>query len=358
MRRTRSVLTALFAALGVLIIVAATGNQGLNQTLVDHADDNSFRANIFRTLLSFSWRFTPGRGSNQAWAAQLVGVGAFLLLTFVFVWAVSAGVARPAIGIFVGIWASVALAGALAGIARNVVFYSALFPDGIRDPFGGRASYAVFQGANSFLMVFAITSGLLIALFTTIIAAATSREVPVATSTAAVPAAAAAAGAAGTEWVATPAWTSSAESGPWRGEPAGTPWQPAEVAQSQPTESFDTPWTAAPGSRAYSGEEQSQTQQIGQSRADDYRPASDVPIRGDDQRRDAEAPRGPSEQTATLPAVSDEPRDEAPQSDQPAPSDGPRDQPPPAEQPQRAEQTQRFERPPRWPDDPDTSTRA
>ncbi|MEP6598951.1 MAG: hypothetical protein ABJB98_05820 [Actinomycetota bacterium] len=308
MRRIRSTLTALFAAIGALIIVAATGNQALNGTLRDHAEGHSFSSHVYDTLLSFSWRFTPGGAGRALWSAQLVGIGVFVVLTFIFVWAVTVGIARPAIGILVGVWASVVLAAALAGIARNFAYSSALFPAGSDDPYGGRASYAIFNGANSLLAVFAIASGLLIAIFATIVAKATSREVEVPDTERRVAAMPGGYPAEDSERAGPPVWSGDSEPGPWRGEPSR---ESAEDRGPTPTQSFD-----APGAAGWSGSSTAEP------------------------RTEVFEPRRTGFDQPPPEAVRDEPpRDPRPADEQ-------------ARDTRVADETQRFDRPTQWPDDP------
>ena len=70
--------------------------------------------------VGFPWRFNPQTDRERIWAAQLIGIGALIVLLFVFVLVLTARSSRSFWGNLIGIWGSTTLAGTAGRGAASV----------------------------------------------------------------------------------------------------------------------------------------------------------------------------------------------------------------------------------------------
>jgi len=121
--RTTAAVTAATAV--PLVIVAALGNQALQNWRTTQADSsNRWVADLFQPLAFAGWRFSPGSGPHATahWAAPLIFNVALVVLTAVL--ATFAAHNRGRIALLFGIWGAVALAGAGAGLIATPFAFS------------------------------------------------------------------------------------------------------------------------------------------------------------------------------------------------------------------------------------------
>ena len=85
MRRSRSFLIAFVAAIVELVIIAASGNQWVTNRVADNATGTALGNVLAHDAVGFPWRFNPQTDRERIWAAQLIGIGALVVLLFVFV---------------------------------------------------------------------------------------------------------------------------------------------------------------------------------------------------------------------------------------------------------------------------------
>jgi hypothetical protein len=222
MRRSRGLLIALVAAIIELIIVAATGNQWVSKRIFDQATGTRFPNVLARGSVGFPWRFNPQTDRDRIWAAQLIGIGALIVLVFLFVLVLTARASRSYFGHLIGIWGATTVAALLAAGLRQWIAFPALYPSG-RDGQGfARLANAFTEGPSSTVALFALASGLLTGLIAAAVAVLTTR--PVEPAVVAEPA-------------GPPPWTPETAP-PWGADPAAEP--PPGRWEDQPTEAYRT----------------------------------------------------------------------------------------------------------------------
>jgi hypothetical protein len=177
MRRSRSFLIAFVAAIVELLIVIGSGNQWVTNRVADNATGIAFGNVLAHGAVAFTWRFNPQTDRERIWAAQLIGIGALIVLLFLFVLVLTARSTRSFFGYLVGIWGSTTLAALLAAGLRQWIAFPTLYPTG-RDAQGyGRMANAFVEGPSASVAFFALASGLITALIAGAVGAFTSRPV-------------------------------------------------------------------------------------------------------------------------------------------------------------------------------------
>ena len=231
MRRSRSFLIAFVAAIVELVIVAASGNQWVTNRVAENATGTALGNVLAHDAVGFPWRFNPQTDRERTWAAQLIGIGALIVLLFVFVLVLTARSSRSYWGNLIGIWGSTTLAGLLAAGLRQWIAFPTLYPNGHDAQGFGRWANAFVEGPSATAASFALASGLLTGLIAAAVGSLTS--VPVEPEVAA-PAAAA---------TRAPSVWSPQTAAPWGEAPADE--QPTTRWSDQPTdyrsEAYDKP---------------------------------------------------------------------------------------------------------------------
>ena len=228
MRRSRSFLIAFVAAIVELVIIAASGNQWVTNRVAEKATGTALGNVLAHDAVGFPWRFNPQTDRERIWAAQLIGIGALVVLLFLFVLVLTARSSMTYWGNLVGIWGSTTLAGLLAAGLRQWIAFPTLFPNGHDAQGYGRWANAFVEGPSSTVASFALASGLL----TGLIAAAVGSLTSVPVEPEVVPAAA----------TRTPSVWSPETAPPWGEAPADEPttrW--SDQSTDYRTESYDRP---------------------------------------------------------------------------------------------------------------------
>jgi hypothetical protein len=123
--RIRTTAAVVAAAAVPLIVVAALGNQALQSWRDNRAtSSNHWIANLFQPLTLAGWRFNPGSGPNSTahWLAPLAFNAALVVVTALL--AALAVHNRGRLALLFGVWGSVTLAGAAAGLVSTPLAYS------------------------------------------------------------------------------------------------------------------------------------------------------------------------------------------------------------------------------------------
>lgn len=176
--RARTGLVILSAFLTELIVVAATGNQGVTDAVNRHLGDHSrsfadYAAGAWRSLSTYHWRFTPASGQSTGdWAADFAAIGVLFVLTVLLL----IPIVRGAAGfwrVFFGAWVTVAAITPIAIMVRNAIVIPSR--PGPGESKFGQAVYGYPDFGT--VIVGGIVLGLLTGLVGAVVARTTRREV-------------------------------------------------------------------------------------------------------------------------------------------------------------------------------------
>lgn len=175
MRRMRGLLVALVAAVLELLVVIGSGNQWVTQRVADKAGSASLGDVLARSANGFGWRFAPVKGASTVWQAELAGIGALVVVTFLLVLVLAFRASRSFFGTVFGVWGIIVLASVAGAVVREVIGFGHLQAGTTAG--GGRFADSLAAAITYTPVVFGVASGLLVGLITAIVAVATARRV-------------------------------------------------------------------------------------------------------------------------------------------------------------------------------------
>jgi hypothetical protein len=251
MGSSKRVYIALFAVVAELVVIAASGNQGVTNFVADHMATSPLGDLFLRSLPSFPWRITTEShtmGATTILVSQYAAIATLLVLTFVLLLLIVRGTPSFSAPFFATIGVVVAAA-VIAHMVGEAVNYD---QDGRLQHTGlGRFGYALFNSNDGLTIMFALMCSVVVAIVVGIVAivmrarAATAADIAAASAEAeAMRAANPGFGAYSPE--AAPAWGDPAASGgygspgyaaPLYGDQSGFP----EPAGSVPPTDYAAP---------------------------------------------------------------------------------------------------------------------
>jgi hypothetical protein len=167
---SKRVYIALFAVVAELVVVAASGNQGVTNFVADHMATSPLGDLFLRSLPSFPWRVTTeahATGATTILVSQYAAIATLLVLTFVGLVLVVRGVPTFS-GPFFAAIGVVVTASLVAHMVGEAVNYD---QDGRSEHTGlGRFGYALFNSNNGLTVMYALMCGVVVAIVVGIVA--------------------------------------------------------------------------------------------------------------------------------------------------------------------------------------------
>jgi hypothetical protein len=168
---SKRVYIALFAVVAELVVVAASGNQGVTNFVADHMATSPLGDLFLRSLPSFPWRVTTeahATGATTILVSQYAAIATLLVLTFVGLVLVVRGVPTFS-GPFFAAIGVVVTASLVAHMVGEAVNYD---QDGRSEHTGlGRFGYALFNSNTGLTVMFALMCSVVVAIVVGIVAA-------------------------------------------------------------------------------------------------------------------------------------------------------------------------------------------
>ncbi len=244
---SRRVYIALFAILAELVVIAATGNQGVTNFVNDNMAKSPLGDQFLQSVPSYPWRITPksGSGGSTILVSQYAAIATLLVLTFVLVLIVVRG-AGGFSGPFFATILVVLGSSIVAHMVANVVAFDQI---GRAEHSGlGRVGYSLFNSNDGQTIMFALMCGVVVAVVTGIVGLVIRRRARAQAAIAAAAAEAAAAQARGDQAMVNEFFAPTGAGGgpmPVAAVPAGpAPWGSYETTVPDSTAVYGAPDTS------------------------------------------------------------------------------------------------------------------